>query len=605
MSLNSSGNLVVSGTITEAGSAVQSAGDLDTCAEFAALGAIETGTCGSLVMSASPTLTGTLTAAAANFSSTVTHAGATIFGAASGYSGEKLEILTNGSNDGIVFRQNSDNTSSIQAFIDGQWSARTTYASGCCNGLLLQPDVGYVSIGSTWSTDYSGSMTGVNSITLTTGASITSSAANRLLLNASDYTYITAGIFYVDGTTNFRGSVQDDGGNLTLGDNVDVTGNLNVGTPSSNPAGANVVASRLDDTGYISVNRSGGTAGFFGRTNDGTVLDFYTAGTTRGTISIAGGTVSYNGLTGSHYGLLEGEGERGELMTLTGQNDRYHGDEESEVLYGISRSMEENDPKIIGSYNSLLEPEKDRSVENPDLIMAVGNGAMWVADMGEDLEVGDYLISSNVPGHARKDPQTATTSFIIARVAEPVDWSDVSETINGVKHKRISVFFESMARDNWSVLLADLNASSTEETLNYLFASEEDTVWTRLASLAQGFVDGVLSIAGLKTDEICLTDASGETCIDRSDLNALLQNSVQPEPEEEQPPVEEPEPEPIQEPEEEEPTSTTTPEVAPIEEGEGEEEVPTAPPVETEVSSIEDGEAEVTEGGEEVSAPSV
>jgi hypothetical protein len=292
-------------------------------------------------------------------------------------------------------------------------------------------------------------------------------------------------------------------------------------------------------------------------------------------------------------------------MTLTGQNDRYHGDEESEVLYGISRSMEENDPKIIGSYNSLLEPEKDRSVENPDLIMAVGNGAMWVADMGEDLEVGDYLISSNVPGHARKDPQTATTSFIIARVAEPVDWSDVSETINGVKHKRISVFFESMARDNWSVLLADLNASSTEETLNYLFASEEDTVWTRLASLAQGFVDGVLSIAGLKTDEICLTDASGETCIDRSDLNALLQNSVQPEPEEEQPPVEEPEPEPIQEPEEEEPTSTTTPEVAPIEEGEGEEEVPTAPPVETEVSSIEDGEAEVTEGGEEVSAPSV
>jgi hypothetical protein len=70
------GDGVFGGTLTEAGSAVQSAADLDTCAEFAALGVIETGTCGSLVLSISPAITGTLDVEASDFSGTMTLSGA-------------------------------------------------------------------------------------------------------------------------------------------------------------------------------------------------------------------------------------------------------------------------------------------------------------------------------------------------------------------------------------------------------------------------------------------------------------------------------------------------------------------------------------------------
>ena len=35
--------------------------------------------------------------------------------------------------------------------------------------------------------------------------------------------------------------------------------------------------------------------------------------------------------------------------------------------------------------------------------MAVGNGDMWVVDNGDNIEVGDYLISSQILGHAMKD----------------------------------------------------------------------------------------------------------------------------------------------------------------------------------------------------------
>lgn len=57
----------------------------------------------------------------------------------------KLDIGS-GTGDGIAFGQQSDNTESIQTYIDNHWSDRTTYASGCCNFLLLQPDVGLVGI---------------------------------------------------------------------------------------------------------------------------------------------------------------------------------------------------------------------------------------------------------------------------------------------------------------------------------------------------------------------------------------------------------------------------------------------------------------------------
>jgi len=78
----------------------------------------------------------------------------TYLAATSGYVGinttspyRQLDIRS-GNGDGITFGQTQDNTETIQTYIDGQWSNRSTYAGGCCNLLALQPDIGQVSIGS-------------------------------------------------------------------------------------------------------------------------------------------------------------------------------------------------------------------------------------------------------------------------------------------------------------------------------------------------------------------------------------------------------------------------------------------------------------------------
>jgi hypothetical protein len=57
-------------------------------------------------------------------------------------------VTSNGGSDGIAMGQiHGDNTNTIQTYIDGQWANRASYAGGCCNPLLLQPDVGMVAIG--------------------------------------------------------------------------------------------------------------------------------------------------------------------------------------------------------------------------------------------------------------------------------------------------------------------------------------------------------------------------------------------------------------------------------------------------------------------------
>ena len=196
----------------------------------------------------------------------------------------------------------------------------------------------------------------------------------------------------------------------------------------------------------LEVVKAAATVAIFNRTtDDGTIISLEQDGTEEGTISVAVATVSYNAFTGSHYAWTDQSVTHGTLVSLTGDNRRLHGDPNSEILYGIAPCARANDPAILGAYLSLQEPAQPADLDNPHLVMAVGNGVMWVVDTGEDITIGDYLISSGIAGHAMRDAGEHEVSHIVARAAEPVSWHEVTETVEGRRHRKISVFFESFA----------------------------------------------------------------------------------------------------------------------------------------------------------------
>lgn len=70
--------------------------------------------------------------------------------------------------------------------------------------------------------------------------------------------------------------------------------------------------------------------------------------------------------------------------------------------------------------------------------------------------------------------------------------------------------------------LLQQGTTSTSSSFSSLFDGEMDSVWSRLVALAHGFMDGVLTIAGIKTQELCVSDEHGSTCINRAQLTELL-----------------------------------------------------------------------------------
>jgi len=247
----------------------------------------------------------------------------------------------------------------------------------------------------------------------------------------------------------------------TLAMTVGSTGNVTVvGNINAIGSGGAVYGNATGSFGLYS-NRIG---------SDGNLLRFDRDGANVGLITVASGTITYGTFTGSHYVLLENDNiERGQLIHLTGNNSYKGENNTGEMIYGAKISEMANDPAIIGSYFSVVEDGDGLS-----WAQAVGNGDMWVVDNGSNLEIGDYLISSDVPGHAMKVTDEYPVAYVVARVAENVDWSKVEEkTEDGIKHKKISVFFESFILNQDLGLAFDKNQNLYD--LSWFYAMEAKT----------------------------------------------------------------------------------------------------------------------------------
>jgi len=183
-------------------------------------------------------------------------------------------------------------------------------------------------------------------------------------------------------------------------------------------------------------------------TDDGTMIEFFRDGAMVGSISVFEDTLSFNPFTGSHYAWTDEALPIGTLVSMTGENRYLQDNPQAEILYGVSITQKKNDPAILGAYLGLLDSSLPQ-IQSPHLVMAEGNGDVWIADMGQDIQPGDYLISSAVAGHAMKDDRSEEVSHIIGRAAEPIVWSEVSDTIDGVKHKKISILFNFVPLNNY------------------------------------------------------------------------------------------------------------------------------------------------------------
>jgi|GEM_PF-1028818 len=112
------------------------------------------------------------------------------------------------------------------------------------------------------------------------------------------------------------------------------------------------------------------------------------------------------------------------------------------------------------------------------------------------------------------DTKTSALNELKSEVAEVAYTKDGEEVTIGqaIMFVHLHDFIAQSSRD----ILTELSATSS-----VLNGNGTETLWSRVKELAQNFVDGVLRVAGIKTDELCV----GDVCVNEATFLRMVENA--------------------------------------------------------------------------------
>ena len=154
----------------------------------------------------------------------------------------------------------------------------------------------------------------------------------------------------------------------------------------------------------------------------------------RSTLSIGGmqalnGQVTVNAFTGCHAGKLTGLAKQYDLVKIISCIST-----SGEPVYEVEKTSTAQDSSALGVYWSAS------TLINEDVnctIAAVGNGRIKVCDQNGNINIGDWLCSSDVSGAAMRQTDSQFMNYTAAKSTENVDWDSEPGT-PGLKTKIIS-----------------------------------------------------------------------------------------------------------------------------------------------------------------------
>jgi hypothetical protein len=175
----------------------------------------------------------------------------------------------------------------------------------------------------------------------------------------------------------------------------------------------------FDGSGSLVSYTSDNPTAYFGRqTNDGTIISFYQAGVSEGSISVSGNTVSYNAFAGSHWSQLQDGSKpdilRGTVMESINELCEWP-DETNERLPKCKISDTAGSKKVYGVFMAW---DNDWETTNDMYVTAVGAFICRV-NAGVTVQEGD-LLESNGDGTARVQADDLIRSSTIGKVTSTV-----------------------------------------------------------------------------------------------------------------------------------------------------------------------------------------
>lgn len=150
---------------------------------------------------------------------------------------------------------------------------------------------------------------------------------------------------------------------------------------------------------------------------------------------------NYGAFTGAHDVKLAKDFPQhvkpGSIVSVTGEaQDRVDDGvvSLSSTLPTIQLSNDAFDKRVFGVYIKEANLPEDHWYQMNDgerfgIVNALGEGRVWVSNINGDIETGDYITTSFIPGYGQRQDDDLLHSYTLGKAIETIDWSSVTETI--------------------------------------------------------------------------------------------------------------------------------------------------------------------------------
>ena len=106
------------------------------------------------------------------------------------------------------------------------------------------------------------------------------------------------------------------------------------------------------------------------------------------------------------------------------------------ACYGVISGSEDLDSRTYeqGTFVSVFQKQKG---DTRAFINSLGEGAIWVSNIGGSLESGDYITTSNVAGYGQKQDSDSLKNYTVAKITMDCDFNPATQPIQQILRSNV------------------------------------------------------------------------------------------------------------------------------------------------------------------------
>jgi hypothetical protein len=104
--------------------------------------------------------------------------------------------------------------------------------------------------------------------------------------------------------------------------------------------------------------------------------------------------------------------------------------------FGVISASEDPEERS-DAFGSFVTPYEKEKGDTRAYINSVGEGAIWVSNIGGNLEAGDYITTSNVAGYGQKQESEFLANYTVAKITMDCDFNPATQPIQQILRSNV------------------------------------------------------------------------------------------------------------------------------------------------------------------------